>query len=112
LIHQIPADHFFVCSEETTLVIGNEKDETELFGQFPRLESISRKVVEKIFAEHLQSNVAYFTDKPEQRYLKLLATKPHLFQRVPQYQLASYIGVTPESFSRIRKRIFKKMGAH
>lgn len=108
LIHQIPADHFFVCSDETILVIGNEKNETELFSQFPRLESISRKVVEKIFAEHQQLNAAYYTNTPEQRYLKLLETKPHLFQIIPQYQIASYIGVTPESLSRIRKRITKK----
>lgn len=108
LVNQIPADHFFVCTEATTLVIGNETDETELFNQFPRLESISRKVVEKIFAEHQLLNTNYNTDSPEQRYLRLLETRPSLFQRVPQYQLASYIGVTPESFSRIRKRVAKK----
>ncbi len=108
LINQIPADHFFSCTEETTLVIGNENDENQLFVQFPRLESISRKVVEKIFAEHQLLNTNYYTDSPEQRYLRLLETRPSLFQRVPQYQLASYIGVTPESLSRIRKRIAQK----
>jgi hypothetical protein len=51
---------------------------------------------------------SYTTDTPEQRYLKLLKTRPELFQRLPQYQLASYIGVKPESLSRIRKRLVKK----
>jgi hypothetical protein len=45
------------------------------------------------------------TDTPEQRYLKLQKLRPELFQIIPQYQLASYIGVKPESLSRIRKRI-------
>ena len=44
---------------------------------------------------------------PENRYLNLLQTRPDLLQRVPQHQLASYLGVTPESLSRIRKRITK-----
>jgi CRP-like cAMP-binding protein len=51
---------------------------------------------------------AYLTDSPEQRYLKLLNTRPDLFQRIPQYQLASYLGVKPESLSRIRKRLNQK----
>ena len=50
----------------------------------------------------------YITDKPEQRYLKLLQSRPDIFQRVPQYDIASYIGVKPESLSRIRKKLVKK----
>ncbi|WP_221622352.1 hypothetical protein [Larkinella rosea] len=40
-----------------------------------------------------------------QRYLRLLETRPDLIRRIPHYQLARYIGVAPESLSRIRKRI-------
>jgi CRP-like cAMP-binding protein len=45
---------------------------------------------------------------PEQRYLNLLDEKPELLQRVPQHIIASYLGVTPESLSRIRKRLIHK----
>jgi CRP-like cAMP-binding protein len=45
---------------------------------------------------------------PEERYRELLDTRPDLLDRVPQYQLASYLGVTPESLSRIRKRLQTK----
>lgn len=48
---------------------------------------------------------SYILSSPEERYLDLLKTRPELLERVPQYQLASYLGVTPESLSRIRKRI-------
>lgn len=44
------------------------------------------------------------TDTPDSRYRKLLKEKPHLLQRLPQYLIANYLGVTPETLSRIRKR--------
>lgn len=104
-MNQTPVDHFLVCCEDTEVVIGNEQKENDLYSRFSRLETISRKVMEKILAEQQQASAAYFTDSPEQRYLRILTTRPDLFQRIPQYQLASYIGVKPESLSRIRKRI-------
>ena len=48
------------------------------------------------------------TSSPEQRYLNLLEKKPDLIQRVPQHQLASYLGIKPQSLSRLRARIFEK----
>lgn len=97
--------HFLECCEDSKLVVGNSEMGDALYKQFPRLETVSRKVMEKVFAEQQEISGAYFTDTPEQRYLKLLDTRPNLLQRIPQYQLASYIGVKPESLSRIRKRI-------
>ncbi|MCH5685845.1 hypothetical protein LWM68_17290 [Niabella sp. W65] len=44
-------------------------------------------------------------DNAETRYLKLLAEQPHLIQQIPLKYLASYIGITPQALSRIRKRI-------
>lgn len=105
LSQKIPADHYWVCSEDTTVVIGNEQKENDLYSRFPRFETISRKVMEKVFGEQQKLNVSYFTATPEERYLRLMNTRPDLFQRIPQYQIASYIGVKPESLSRIRRRI-------
>lgn len=104
-----PAAHYLVCAEDTTVVVGNEKAAQEMFRDFPRFETISRVVMEAYFAEQKKVMTSYLTDSPEQRYLKLLNSRPDLFQRIPQYQLASYIGVKPESLSRIRKRIFEKL---
>lgn len=103
---KIPANHYFGCCEDCSLVVANEQKEKGLYQRFPKFETISRMVVVKEFGEQQEAMASYITDSPEQRYLKLLKTRPDLFQRIPQYQLASYIGVKPESLSRIRKRIY------
>ena len=108
LTQNTPSFHNLVCMEETSLVIGNEQKAQELFKKFPRFETLARVVVEKSFAEQQQLMTSYHTDTPEQRYLKLLKSRPDLFQKVSQYHMASYIGVKPESLSRIRKRIIGK----
>jgi CRP-like cAMP-binding protein len=99
------ATHNWVCVENTELVVGDEQQAQILFKKFPRFETISRTIMEAAFADQKKALTSYLTDSPEQRYLKLLKTRPGLFQRIPQYHLASYIGVKPESLSRIRKRI-------
>lgn len=102
---QNTSNHNWVCVENTTVVVGDEKKAQDIFKKFPRFETISRTIMEAAFAEYRDALTSYHTDSPEQRYLKLLESRPGLFQRVPQYQLASYIGVKPESLSRIRKRL-------
>jgi CRP-like cAMP-binding protein len=102
---QNTAKHNWVCVEDTTVVVGDEQQAQALFERFPRFETISRTIMEAAFLEQKEALSSYYTDSPEQRYLKLMKSRPDLAQRVPQYQLASYIGVKPESLSRIRKRI-------
>lgn len=103
-----PSNHFLDCCTDSTLVVGNREKEENLYKRFPKFETISRKVMEKVFAEQQEIMSSYTTDTPEQRYLKLLKSRPDLFQKIPQYQIANYIGVKPESLSRIRKRLFMK----
>ncbi len=100
-----PANHYFTTLEETVVVVGGAEKEQELYARFPRFVEISKTIMEKGFAEQQNRMSLFLTSTPEERYLSLLDNSPKLIQRVPQYQLASYIGVKPESLSRIRKRL-------
>lgn len=108
-MNETPADHYFSCIEDTTVVIGKAEPANELYQRFPKFETISRTIVEQDFADQQKMMSTYVTDTPEQRYLNLMNNRPELLQRVPQYQLASFIGVKPESLSRIRKRILERV---
>ncbi|MNJ86187.1 Cyclic nucleotide-binding domain protein [compost metagenome] len=108
MTNNAPSKHFLECLDECSLVVGNREKEEQLYQQHPKLETVSRKVMEQVFAEQQELSGSYFTDSPEERYINLLQTRPDLLQRVPQYIIASYIGVKPESLSRIRKRLTKK----
>lgn len=61
------------------------------------------------FGKYQNLSSSFITLNPEQRYLQLLEKRPDLINRVPQYHLASYLGIKPETLSRIRKRIYHKL---
>jgi CRP-like cAMP-binding protein len=100
-----PSKFYLVCNEDCTVVEGRPEDEQAFFQAMPRMETLSRVGVEMELQKSQEVLAEYITLSPEERYLNLLQTRPDLLDRVPQYQLASFLGVTPESLSRIRKRI-------
>lgn len=102
---QLPSKFYLSCVEDSMLSVGTQEDETALFQKFPRFELICRLATEEELGKSQGKLADFIISTPEERYLNLLKTRPDLLDRVPQYQLASYIGVTPESLSRIRKRI-------
>lgn len=103
-----PSPYFLECCTDCSLLVGNSKKGEGLYKKFPNLETISRKLMERVFTEQQEKIEAFTINTPTLRYQNLLKSRPDLFQRIPQYQIASYIGVTPESLSRIRKRISKQ----
>lgn len=107
-LNQQKSESYLSCVEDSVLIVGETGRETEMYKEFPKLEQITRMMMEQNLGKSQDELTRFITNSPEERYLYLLKTRPELFQRVPLNQLASYIGVTPESFSRIRKRILKK----
>ena len=108
-LHQkTPAKHYFECIEDCRLAVLNKGKEQELIEKVPQYETLCRTSIEEDLGKQQDSLAAYLTSSPEQRYLNLLNEQPHLLNRVPLYYLASYIGVKPESLSRIRKRVLKR----
>ncbi len=101
----MPSPHFLECSTDCVLLVGSSVKGEALYQKYPKLGDISRKLMESVFVEQRAKLEKFLTSDPQERYLLLLKNNPDLPQRVPQYQIASYIGVTPESLSRIRKRL-------
>ncbi|GLR16020.1 Crp/Fnr family transcriptional regulator [Portibacter lacus] len=101
----IPSDHYLECLEDVVVSVGNPELEKETFRKYPSLASLSLVIAEVVMKERQESFTSFKTSTPEERYLNLLSTRPDLIQRVAQQQIASYLGIKPESLSRIKKRI-------
>jgi hypothetical protein len=65
------------------------------------------KIIERQY-QYMKQFISFIKESPEQRYISLLNESPHIIQRVPLQYIATYLGLTPVSLSRIRKRISKK----
>lgn len=103
----ILSDLFLECLEDTVAFVGTPQMESDMYLKYPQLESLSRVMGEKIMSSYRDSFDAFKMSSPEQRYLNLVRNNYDLIQRAPQYQIASFLGIKPESLSRIRKRISK-----
>ncbi len=100
--------YYISCVEDSIITVSTPEMEALAFAKFPRLETLCRLLSEELLAKTKASFDDFKNSSPEQRYLQLLEKKPDLMQRVPQHQLASYLGITPQSLSRLRGRILEK----
>lgn len=103
-----PAKFFLSCIEDCILSVGSLIDDATFSEKFPKIESASHVSLETLWRKKQEQFAHFMINSPEKRYLHLLETRPDLLDRVPHYQLASYLGIKPESLSRIRKRIMLK----
>lgn len=100
--------YYISCIEDTVLLVSNAETEQEAFAKFPKFEMMCRVLSEQLATKIKVEFDSFKTSNPEERYLSLIENRPDLFQRVPQHQLASYLGITPQSLSRLRRRLVKK----
>ncbi|MDC1068844.1 Crp/Fnr family transcriptional regulator [Candidatus Kapabacteria bacterium] len=107
-VNKTPSRSNLICAEDCVVTVGTDDLQKEMCKQIPRLESIILNEVEKNTGKLQDDYAKFITSSPEKRYKNLLDQKPHLINRVPHHQIASYLGMTPESLSRIKKRIFTK----
>ena len=106
--NRIPSEYYLECIADTVAGVGTPELETDMYQKFPQLESLNRALGEAIMAKYQNTFAEYKMALPEERYLTLLKNRPDLVQRAPQHQIASYLGIKPESLSRIRKRIMNQ----
>lgn len=108
VITKSPSEYFVSCVEDCILTISNADMEVEINDKFPKFEKMCRLLSEEKFAKQQLDFDEFKTSSPEQRYLNLIEKRPDLIQRIPQHQLASYLGIKPQSLSRMRARILEK----
>lgn len=108
VINKTPSEYFISCVEDSILLVSNSDMSAEVNNKFPKFDTMCRMFSEELLAKHQIDFDEFKTSSPEQRYLNLLQKRPDLIQRVPQHQLASYLGIKPQSLSRLRARILEK----
>jgi CRP/FNR family transcriptional regulator, anaerobic regulatory protein len=103
-----PAIENMQALEPSEVVQFKKKDLYKLYDQYPVFDRVGRVMAENAFISISKLNQMLTNEEPEQRYLNLLKQRPELVEKIPQHYIASYLGIQPESLSRIRKRITDK----
>ena len=104
-ITQTPADFNVQCIENTQLIQFTHDNLEELYKQIPKLERLFRKIVERAFVASQKRIIRNFSLTAKERYQVFKETYPKIDQRVPQYMIASYLGVTKEFLSKIKSQL-------
>ena len=92
--------------EKTEILLLSAKDLQQLYIDIPKFERFGRLIAENAFLGIRQRSEMLENLTAEQRYLLLLKERPKVVARIPQHYIASYLGIKPQSLSRIRKKIF------
>jgi len=99
-----PSNENIDALQDTELLQLSYTDMQRIYETYPVYHIFARKVAELLFIQISQRTTALQLLTPEQRYQSMIEKGSLLPQQIPQYMLASYIGVTPEHLSRIRKK--------
>ena len=107
-ITQEPASLFVEAIEDSVIQQIEYHATEKLCAKNPKFERFFRLVAQKAFAYSQRRVLSKLGKTAEERYLEFLQMYPSIVQRVPQYALASYLGMTPEFLSKIRNKLTKK----
>jgi CRP/FNR family transcriptional regulator, anaerobic regulatory protein len=102
---QTPAAMNIEALEDTEVLNLSYNDMQKGYEHFSFFERFGRKIAEKLFILLTGHITRLLTMTPEQRYQYVVDHQPEILQNVPQYMIASFIGITPEHLSRIRKKV-------
>jgi len=103
---QKPSSKIIQALEDSEVLIISHADLQLLYANVREGERFGRIAIEAVFLQLLNDLSSFYTETPEFRYERFLKNHADLQQRISQYHVASYVGVKPQSLSRIRKRIF------
>jgi CRP-like cAMP-binding protein len=103
-----PSNMFIETIEDCEFLLIDYASKSRLFGQIPKFERMFRLMVQRSLGVLQQRFYASVSQTAEERYLSFLEKYPQVAQRVPQHQIARYIGVSPEFLSKVRGNLQKR----
>ena len=104
-IPQKPSSKIIQALEDSVVFVISHSDLQLLYANVREGERFGRIAIEAVFIQLLKDISSFYTDTPELRYERFLKDHADLQQRISQYHIASFVGVKPQSLSRIRKKI-------
>ena len=108
LLSQKPGNLFIEVMEDSEVVLLPKENQEKLYAEIPKLERFFRILTENSLVSNQERLMDNLSLTAEERFEKFCKKYPTLIQKVPQKQIASYIGVTPEFFSKMKSKLLKK----
>jgi CRP-like cAMP-binding protein len=103
-----PGNLFIEVLENTEVVCITKENQQQLYKEIPKLERFFRILAENSLVTHQERLMDNLSLTAEERFEKMCKKYPSLINKLPQKQIASYIGVTPEFFSKMKSKLLKK----
>ena len=104
---QTPASQHIDALEDTEVFLIEKNDLEKLYLQAPGFDRFFRILLQNAYVANQQRILSSISQTAEEKYLAFIKKYPSLEQRVPQHQVASYLGITPETISRIRRAMVR-----
>lgn len=108
IFENVPSQQTYQALEDSDLLELNYSELENLIHQHPKFNKARITILQTMLINTIKRVEAFILETPEERYLNLVAEQPEIYNRVPSKYIASYLGITPVSLSRIRKRIVEK----
>jgi CRP-like cAMP-binding protein len=99
-----PATQFIDAMEDSEVLSIEKPDLEKLYTEIPKFERFFRILLQNAFVANQQRVLASISQTAEEQYHAFIKKYPTLEQRIPQHQIASFLGITPETISRIRRQ--------
>ncbi|ACU59041.1 Crp/Fnr family transcriptional regulator [Chitinophaga pinensis] len=103
-ILRVPSKQNLEALTDLELLILRKEDINDLYDKYKIWERFGRLIIERVFCSAEEKRKKIIATSHEEQYRDFINTYPQIIQQVPQYYIASYLGLTPEHLSRLRKK--------
>jgi CRP-like cAMP-binding protein len=109
-IHKVPSHFFVQALEDSELLLLSRENFQRACDRYPKYKAFHADKMQRSYFATLKRLSVTTSGTAEEKYLLLAKEQPQLFQRVPLHYIASYLGIEPESLSRLRRRLSRNPG--